>query len=486
MIGSVLAHYEIEALLGAGGMGVVDRATIRSCGDKSRSSSSGTRREGETRAKLFREARAASALNHPNICTIYEVGEAEGRTYIVMEYVQGTLLSTLIPPWGLAPEAFSSYSLQIADAVKHAHANNVVHRDLKSGNIIVTPDGRTKVLDFGLANRMPVLDDDRATQSTSMLTLPEPVAGTLADSPPEVLNGAPADFRGDVWSLGVLLYEMAAGERPFKDAKGLQLIAAIVGDPIPPLRTGIQAAQKSVIERCLERDPTRRFEHAGALHAALEGAATRWRRRGATMVAATAMLIASVAAGAAYWQWTTARRSATAATSGGNAVVPASTTVRRTVAVLGFKNLSGRPVEAWLSTALSEMLTTELAAGEQVRAIPGENVARMKIDLALGDSESFAADTLARIRSNIGSDLIVLGSYVAVGEKIRFDVRMQDAALGQTVALVSETGAEDELLELVSRIGLRLREELGVAGLSAAESATLQASRPASPCLRRG
>ena len=280
MIGSVLAHYEIEALLGAGGMGVVYRAYYQKLRRQVAIKFLGDSTEIETRARLFREARAASALNHPNICTIYEVGEAEGRTYIVMEYVQGTLLSTLIPPGGLAPEAFSRYSLQIADAVKHAHANNVVHRDLKSGNIIVTSDGRAKVLDFGLANRMPGLGDDRATQSASITTSPQPVAGTLAYMPPEVLDGAPADFKGDVWSLGVLLYEMAAGEHPFKGARGLQLIAAIVGDrPIPPLRTGIHTAQKSVVERCLERDPKWRFEHAGVVHAALEGAATRWRGR---------------------------------------------------------------------------------------------------------------------------------------------------------------------------------------------------------------
>ena len=299
----------------------------------------------------------------------------------------------------------------MADALERgASAGRRPPRCREPGNVVrhLRTVPNAKLLDFGLANRMPGLGDDGATQSASITTSPEPVAGTLAYMPPEVLDGAPADFKGDVWSLGVLLYEMAAGEHPFKGAKGLQLIAAIVGDrPIPPLRTGIHSAQKSVVEHAVPR------ARSQVAFRARRRRARRARRRGNPVARAryddelppTAILIASVAAGTAYWQWTLARRTATAATGGANAVVPASTTARRTVAVLGFEHLSGRPAAAWLSTALSEMLTTELAAGEQVRAIPGENVARMKSDLALGDAESFAPETLARIRSNIGSDL---------------------------------------------------------------------------------
>jgi tetratricopeptide (TPR) repeat protein len=158
---------------------------------------------------------------------------------------------------------------------------------------------------------------------------------------------------------------------------------------------------------------------------------------------------------------------------------------RRAVAVLGFKNLSGQPDVAWLSTALSEMLTTELAAGEHLRTIPGENVARMKSDLELADADSFAADTLARINASLGSDLVVMGSYARIGEKVRFDVRMQEAGVGDVIAAVVETGGESELFEIVSRIGARLRERLGVKELSAADVAGVQASLPASPAAAR-
>jgi tetratricopeptide (TPR) repeat protein len=155
------------------------------------------------------------------------------------------------------------------------------------------------------------------------------------------------------------------------------------------------------------------------------------------------------------------------------------------VAVLGFKNLSGQPAVAWMSTALAEMLTTELAAGEHLRAIPGENIARMKSDLDLADADSFAADTLTRINASLGSDIVVFGSYAMVGGTIRFDVRMQDTGAGDTIAAVAETGGETELFEIVSRIGSRLRERLGVTALSPAESASVQAALPSNPAAAR-
>jgi TolB-like protein len=147
------------------------------------------------------------------------------------------------------------------------------------------------------------------------------------------------------------------------------------------------------------------------------------------------------------------------------------------------KNLSGRPDEAWLSTALSEMLATELAAGEQMRAVPGEKVAQAKIDLGLVAADGYSAETLARIRANLGSDVVVLGSYTALGQKsngrIRVDLRLQEAATGETIAEVATTGSETELFDLVTRAGLQLREKLGVEAVSADQAAGVRASAPA-------
>jgi tetratricopeptide (TPR) repeat protein/TolB-like protein len=160
------------------------------------------------------------------------------------------------------------------------------------------------------------------------------------------------------------------------------------------------------------------------------------------------------------------------------------TAARRSVAVLGFKNLSGRPENAWLSTALAEMLTAELGAGAKLRTVPGENVSRLKADLQLPEAESLGADTLARIRAHAGADVVLLGSYLSLGEgsakRLRIDLRVQDTVAGETVASVTETGTEGDVFDLVSRVGEQLRQSLGTGNLSPSEAGTLRASQPAS------
>ena len=169
MIGSSVGHYRIEAQLGSGGMGVVYRAYDSTLRRRVAIKFLNGVPDDESRARLLKEARAASALNHPNICTIHEVEEADDQTCIVMEYLQGAQLETLIIPGGLPSETFFRYSLQISDALMHAHDRGIVHRDLKSANVIVGPEGRLKVLDFGLAHRLPEYEVENATQSFSLL-----------------------------------------------------------------------------------------------------------------------------------------------------------------------------------------------------------------------------------------------------------------------------------------------------------------------------
>ncbi len=484
MIGRSVGHYRIEAQLGAGGMGVVYRAYDSKLRRRVAIKFLNGVPDAENRARLLQEARAASALNHPNICTIHEVAEADDQTCIVMEYVQGVQLETMIVPGGLPTETFFRYSLQIADALMHAHDRGIVHRDLKSANVIVGPEGRLKVLDFGLAHRLPEYDSDNATQSITLLAQPETVAGTLAYIAPEVFKTGKSDPRSDVWSLGVLFYEIASGRLPFKGLKGLELVTAIMdAQPVPQLGVRMSAAQRAIIHRCLEKDPDRRYQSSREVLAALQGAQATptWRSPERLVIAVAALLILGIAAGVAYTRL--APRETTPSTS--TLTTPSAVNTRRAVAVLGFKNLSGQPAVAWISTALAEMLTTELAAGEYLRTIPGENIARMKSDLDLADADTFASDTLARINASLGSNIVVFGSYALVGGTIRFDVRMQDADAGDTLAAVAETGGESELFEIVSRIGSRLRDRLGVTALSAAQAASVQASLPSNPAAAR-
>jgi tetratricopeptide (TPR) repeat protein/predicted Ser/Thr protein kinase len=270
MIGELVGQYRIDAQLGAGAMGVVYRAydtrlhrtvAIKLLQDVSTE---------ESVARLLQEARAASTLNHPHICTVYEVSEIEGHAFIVMEYVDGKPLFELIPSRGLPLERVLDYGSQIADAVAFAHQRGIVHRDLKTSNIVITKEGRAKVLDFGLARRLPADTLNDATQSVPAAPGTTDVAGTPAYMSPEVLRGEPADPQSDVWSLGIILYEMATGERPFDGRTPFQLAATVLSDAPVVVPAHVAPPLAVIIRRSIAKEPTRRYERAGELRAALE------------------------------------------------------------------------------------------------------------------------------------------------------------------------------------------------------------------------
>jgi len=272
MIGQTLGHFRITARLGSGGMGVVYRAfdeTLqRTVAIKIVGRETGTPEL--DRHRIVEEARAASGLNHPHICTVYETGEIEGQAYIAMEYVEGKPLSELIPIGGLPVEALLRYGVQIADALAHAHGRSVIHRDLKTPNVVVNADGRAKVLDFGLARRIPADIATTVTRSSDAVAPGGGVQGTLSYIAPEVLLGDTADERSDIWALGVLLYEMATGDLPFKGRNDFDLTAAILRAPPQPLPTSIPPIVRAVIQRCLAKEPAQRYQFAGETRAALE------------------------------------------------------------------------------------------------------------------------------------------------------------------------------------------------------------------------
>ncbi len=222
--------------------------------------------------RLLREARTASSLNHPNICTVYEVAEAGHQTFIAMEYVEGRALSALIPAEGLPADRVLRYGRQIAEALAHSHDHGVAHRDLKSSNVMVTPDGRIKVLDFGLAKRFSEAAGGQEPTRTQESAVSQPglVVGTFAYMSPEALRGGPADARSDIWSFGVVLYEMCTGALPFRGKSLFELTAAVLNEPSPelPARTG--PGVRAILGRCLAREPAERYQRGGELRAAIE------------------------------------------------------------------------------------------------------------------------------------------------------------------------------------------------------------------------
>ena len=222
----------------------------------------------DERERLLNEARAASHLSHPHICTVYEAGDIDGRVFIAMEFVDGRPLAQLVPHDGLPTETITAYGTQIADALAHAHARGVLHRDLKTANVVIAASG-AKVLDFGLARRVEPRNSAAVTESVS-IDEAAVIAGTLAYMAPEMLLGQATDARTDIWSLGVVLYEIATGMLPFKGATHFELSAAIARDPVQPFPAHVTPALRTVILRCLSKEPAQRYQHAGEVRAALE------------------------------------------------------------------------------------------------------------------------------------------------------------------------------------------------------------------------
>jgi Tol biopolymer transport system component len=272
MVGKTFAHYRILEKAGSGGMGVVYRATDetlrRDVALKVLTPSASA--PGTGREALLREARASSALNHPNICTVYEVGEFEEQAYIAMEFVEGEALNRRIPPDGLPTETVLEYGIQISSALEHAHSRGILHRDLKTANVRTTAAGQTKILDFGLAVHIQEASLSGATRTVNSDFDGGKIAGTLLYMAPETLKGDMSDARSDIWSLGVMLYEMAAGTLPFHGRTQFELTTAILHESPAPLSPRVSPGLRAIILRCLAKQREQRYQRAGEIRAALE------------------------------------------------------------------------------------------------------------------------------------------------------------------------------------------------------------------------
>ena len=447
--------------------------------------------------RFKREIRIARKVTHPNVCRIFDLGHHRRApsgheiTFLTMELLSGETLAERLRRTGRMGTAEAlPLARQITAGLAAAHAAGIVHRDLKADNIILVPSEdveqstRAVVTDFGLAHAGTASD-----RLTELSTTIEAIAGTPAYMAPEQVEGGRVTAASDIYSLGIVLYEIVTGALPFVGDSPLSTAVKRLKEVPPSPRSlvpGLDSRWDTTILRCLDRDPADRFASAGDVAKALVGEAVAPRRRlqRLRMAIAGALLVAVFATAAIYYLHVT-RKSQEGATLTTVGHFAAPVKARRSVAVLGFKNLSGRAETSWLSTALSEMLTTELAAGEKVRTIPGENIAQMKINLSLADADSYSKETLARIRKNLGADLLVVGSYTVLGKEpsgqIRLDLRLQDAEVGETIDSAAETGTETKLFELVSLAGAHLREKLGVGGVSAAEANMVKAGLPSNP-----
>jgi len=502
-IGKQSGPYRIVERIGFGGMGVVYRALDTRLGREAalKFLNDAMRQDIRARERFEREARAASALNHPNICTVYGVDDFEGHPYLAMELLKGRTLADEIAAKPLTSERFFEIAIPVLSALSAAHSEGIIHRDLKPANIFLTDQDHVKILDFGLAKQTAIMTTSRSvsdadTNATAECTTAGLILGTFSYMSPEQIRAESLDARSDLFSMGAVLYEMATGQRAFPGKMPVLVLDAILNRrpaSIADANLKCPASLDAIISKCLEKDRELRYRSASEilsdLRALKQGISsptlpvpqpppgmaprTLW-------LAASVLLVLIVAAAGMYLF----KRGVLPA-SFQSAPAGANPTARSSIAVLGFDNLTERPEHQWLSTAFSEMLSTELAAGGRMRVVSGEDVARARKDLNIGEAPAFSAQTLARLRKNLGVDYVVTGSYLEVGpegaSQLRLDARLQDARTGEVVASLPETGTESQLIALLSQTGADLRAKLGIGEIAGAEVTRIAATIPRDP-----
>ncbi len=490
----VAARFRILRFLARGGMGEVYEAEDLELHERvALKSIRGELLHDEKSLERFkREVHLARQVTHPNVCRIYELfwhsRSHEGPlgkdavVFVAMELLEGETLAEFLKRTARQrAEDALPIALQMAAGLGAAHTAGIVHRDFKPGNVHLVSRARgmrVVITDFGLALRS---SHDLST-SLSVTGTGE-VLGTPAYMSPEQVEGKELTPASDVYSLGLVLYQMVTGTRPFEGSTPLSMaVQRLRENPAPPHRLvpDLDRRLETVILKCLARDPKARFQSGEEVAEALRGESRRqgsWSFAPGVLLGSLALILVILAGVFLIPRFRHQSPAVTDTTATSRPIA-----FRRSVAVLPLRNLSGWANKEWVSTALPEMLSAELAAGGKLRTIPGENIARASADLKLTGMQTLARDTLDQLRKYLGSDFVVLGSYLDQGSKsegqIRIDLWLQDATTGEIEATVSEKGSENDLDNLVTRAGTDLRQKLGVGEITPGEAALVRASLP--------
>ncbi len=476
--GEMVAHYRVESKLGEGGMGAVYRAydTRLRREVALKVLATGHLGDPEGQQRLMREARAACALNHPNIVTVHEIGSEGSVDFIAMEFVEGKSLKEVIPAKGLPLEKVLEYSVQIASGLAKAHAAGIIHRDLKPGNIMVTSDGVVKLLDFGLARRVR-----RAESETASLTTEAGIAGTPAYMSPEQACGEELDARSDLFSFGVVLYEMATGKQAFSGTTSALVFDAILHQaPVSPVRQNPKCPVEleRIINKALEKDRKLRYQSASEIRsdlkrlqrdtdsgraAAIAGAGSVRPRRGRILhhiargVGATlALAVLAVGLNVANLRDRLL----------GRANMPHI----ESLAVLPVKNFSGDPGQEFFADGMTDALIAGIAQIKAVKVISRTSVMHYK-----GTSE-----TLPQIAKELDVDGIVEASVIRSGERVRLTAQLIDARHDRHLWANNYERNMTDVLALQSELVQMIAGEIKVQ-LTPQESERLRTTRRVDP-----
>jgi serine/threonine protein kinase/tetratricopeptide (TPR) repeat protein len=438
MIGSTVQHYRIGERLGAGGMGEVYRAEDIRLGRSValKFLPADLKADPESRARLLNEARAASLLRSPNIAVTYDIGETNGADFIVMEYVEGELLSSRVSKGPLAVREVVEIGLQVTDALDEAHSRGIVHRDVKSANLMRTERGLVKVLDFGLAKFVGSEGVEASRLTQPQVTVAGMVVGTISYMAPEQALGRPVDHRTDLFSLGVVLFELVTGRIPFVGGSPTEIIDHILHESAPPPSrhaASVPPSFDAIVARALEKSPTFRYQSARDMHQDLRQVAGELDTvpRGTTSRVAAGVALASAPA------------------------------VERSVAVMTFANITREPADDWIGSGIAETVSSDLKNIHGLTLIGRARVFDALRNLSPGAhlDESLAIDVGRRL----GATWVVVGGFQRLGGLVRITANFVDVETGEVRRTVKVDGRIGDIFALQDKIVFELSQGLNVA-----------------------
>ena len=451
LIGSTVLHYHVLERLGGGGMGEVYLAEDQRLGRRValKFVASQVSADSEARERLIREAQAAALLRSPHIAVTYDLGEYDGGLFIAMEYVEGELLSSVIARGPLPIADGLDVALQLTDALDEAHGRGIVHRDIKSSNLMLTSRHLVKVLDFGLAKflRAPRPDE---TRTLAGVTMPGLVMGTLSYMAPEQLSGSNIDQRADLFSSGVVLYEMLAARLPFQGATMTEIADRILNhepDAIARYNYNVTEDIDGILRKALSKRPEFRYQTARDFYIDLLNA----RRR----------IVQTESHRGSISPWLSPIDFADAAAPMPVAPPAMAQPAAASVAVLNFANITGNPADDWIGQGIAESLTSDLTRLKSITVVPREQIFELQRSLnEIGRSiDERQAIELGR---RLNAAVTVSGAYQRLGERIRITAQVIEVTRSRQIATVKVDGRVDDLFELQDRLVQELAQGLEV------------------------